>query len=646
MTIDPAPTSTCPNVFLLGLPSIAYDHLHHPDEAHRSKGQARTHTKGVHRAKAHRREPYSWLGAGALTLGLGAALASASAIAHADGTHTGGAPSSSTSSAGTSSSGTASGTGSGSSGSSTGAETPIHKHAPPPATVSSSGGNLPTTTTTTGTSSAPSASSPTAPASQGSTASTASASTAHPQVAAEQGSRPNTATGSSAPTAPPPTSLVSTSGAAQPTSSVHTDAAPAATAPTAAHTALTTTTSPVASATVSTPAVTVTPSDPAPESPIATILALPGRIANVVLELFGIQEASGTTPTPISPAPLIQLALAAFREIEKIAGLDTPVAQPAVPSETFTGSLTTPTPTVAQLLDASEAADGLGTTPGGGLTPFTVKGVPVTHTNDLTGTYAQVWVTPQNQIVIAYQGTTGGTNVLFNPLIAVTQVVADVTGTLADIQGTGANPTPAIESDALSFAKQVEAEAAAQGYSPNNIFVTGHSLGATQAEYVAQQTGLAGIGFESPGLPTTVAGNGADSLFVNTATYGDWVAYFATDLPGEQPFAPAYVPGGGSVPHYGPIVLLGAPSSQYQLTDAAALWGTGPIGDLIFLATGLVEFLEYHWPGVQAYSLGVNPEPDVLPGVGDDSGPVYDFADLTIPEFLQSASADGILVEP
>ena len=472
------------------------------------------------------------------------------------------------------------------------------------------------------------------------------ASTAHPQVAAERRFRPNAATGSSAPTAPPPTSRVSTSGVVQPASSVHIDVAPTATVPTAAHTALTTTTSPVAATTVSTPAVTVTPSDPAPESPIATILALPGRIANVVLELFGIQEASGTTPTPISPAPLIQLALAAFREIEKITGLDTPVAQPAVPSETFTGSLTTPTPTVAQLLDASEAADGLGTTPGGGLTPFTVKGVPVTYTNDLTGTYAQVWVTPQNQIVIAYQGTTGGTNLLFNPLIAVTQVVADVAGTLADIQGTGANPTPAIESDALSFAKQVEAEAAAQGYSPNNIFVTGHSLGATQAEYVAQQTGLAGIGFESPGLPTTVAGNGANSLFVNTAVYGDWVAYFTSDLPGEQPFAPAYVPGGGSVPHYGPIVLLGDPSSQYQLTDAAALWGTGLVGDLIFLATGLVEFFEYHWPGVQAYSLGVNPEPDVLPGVGDDSGPVYDFADLTIPEFLQSASADGILVEP
>ena len=50
--------------------------------------------KGAHRAKACHREPYGWLGAGALTLGMGAALASGSGIAHADPTHTGGSTSS------------------------------------------------------------------------------------------------------------------------------------------------------------------------------------------------------------------------------------------------------------------------------------------------------------------------------------------------------------------------------------------------------------------------------------------------------------------------------------------------------------------------------------------------------------------------
>ena len=323
-----------------------------------------------------------------------------------------------------------------------------------------------------------------------------------------------------------------------------------------------------------------------------------------------------------------------------MAGLNSPPAvQPALNSETFTGSLTTVTPTVAEFLDAATAELVLGGQPGG-LTPFTVNGLPVTYTNDLTGTAAQVWATPQKQIIIAYQGTTGGTNLLFNPLIAVTQFVDDV-------QAVFTHTTPAAFPSALNFAQQVEAEAAEQGYSPNSIFVTGDSLGGWEAEYVAENTGLGGIGFESPGLNTTVPGNGADSLFVNTATYGDPVGYFASDLPGLQPFAPPYVAGGGSYPHYGPIVFLGAPSSQYPLINAAALWGTTIVGDLIFAFFGLGQMAEYHEPGVQAYRLDVNPEPDFLPRIGVDTGPIdTGFGDLTIPEFLQAASAAGILIEP
>lgn len=43
-------------------------------------------TNGRHRVSRRRREPFVWLGAGAITLGVGAALASGSGIAHADGT--------------------------------------------------------------------------------------------------------------------------------------------------------------------------------------------------------------------------------------------------------------------------------------------------------------------------------------------------------------------------------------------------------------------------------------------------------------------------------------------------------------------------------------------------------------------------------
>ncbi|MEZ0054224.1 hypothetical protein ABIA30_005264 [Mycobacterium sp. MAA66] len=56
--------------------------------AHRSNGRIKTnsHKKGTHRdAPKPSRQPYNWLGAGAVTLGLGAALASGSGIANAEG---------------------------------------------------------------------------------------------------------------------------------------------------------------------------------------------------------------------------------------------------------------------------------------------------------------------------------------------------------------------------------------------------------------------------------------------------------------------------------------------------------------------------------------------------------------------------------
>ena len=49
----------------------------------RAKGSAKR-KGGAHRPKPERREPYRWLGAGAVTLGLGVALASGAGVAHAD----------------------------------------------------------------------------------------------------------------------------------------------------------------------------------------------------------------------------------------------------------------------------------------------------------------------------------------------------------------------------------------------------------------------------------------------------------------------------------------------------------------------------------------------------------------------------------
>ena len=384
----------------------------------------------------------------------------------------------------------------------------------------------------------------------------------------------------------------------------------------------------------------IAPSAPQPLSPLAKLLKLPGRLVNAVLQIFDFTSSASGPKSPISWAPIDNLIFAAFRELEKLIGLDRPpTPQPAVPTLTYSGSTTVPTPTVAQFLNASAAGYGLGTTPGG-LVPFTVNGFQMSSINIFSGHVATAWVTPEQQIIISYQGTTGGTNLLFNPLIAITQV-------LTDLQIIFTKTTPWAFNDALGFARRVQDAAAEQGYGSDDIFVTGHSLGGWQAQYVAQQIGLGGIGFESPGINTIVPGNGAESMFVNIETYGDPAPLLSTDLPGLGSFMPPYVPGGGSKPHYGSIVMIGDPAAATPLYNVAALWGKGILASFVFGVDFLGNFLQYHLPGIQAYHLGVTPDPGVVPWLGTARGPVLTgYGNLTIPKLMKAASDAGTLIEP
>lgn len=395
---------------------------------------------------------------------------------------------------------------------------------------------------------------------------------------------------------------------------------------------------PTAAAVLTTP--TISPPKPKPLSPIARLLELPGRIINAVLQVFDITVSAHGPKSPISFNPIDELLFAAFRGLERIFGLHrTPAVQPVVPTLTYDGPTTRPTPTVAQFLNASAAEYVLGGVPGG-LKPFTVNGWQMTLTKPWSGAAAKAWVTPDNQIIIAYQGTTGGTNLLFKPLMAVSQL-------MTDLQVIFTRTTPRAFYDSLNFARRVQAEAAKQGYGADDIFVTGHSLGGWEAQYVAQQTGLAGIGFEGPGLNSKVPGNGADSMFVNIETYGDGAAYMSTDLPGLQPFMPAYVPGGGAKPHFGSIVMIGDPSAVTPLRNAAARLGRGLIGSIVFAVDFLVNFFQHHLPGVQAHYLDVTPDPGVVPWLGTARGPVNKgYGELTIPQLKKAASDAGTLVRP
>ncbi|WP_323849184.1 hypothetical protein [Mycolicibacterium mucogenicum] len=420
---------------------------------------------------------------------------------------------------------------------------------------------------------------------------------------------------------------------------------PAATAPTVAGTpapvktpAPTTRLAALAS-TTNTVGTLTTPTPPQPLNPIAKIIQLPGRIINTVLQVLDLTVSQSGPKSPFNWSPISEALFAGFRRIEDMLGLSkTPTAAPVVPELTYTGPTSGDTPTVEQFLNASANAYVLGAQPGD-LKPFTVNGFQMQTFNPLSGAVGKAWVTPEGQIIVAYQGTTGGTNLLFHPLIALSQI-------FTDMQIIFTHTTPQAFWDSLAFERTVEAAALAQGYTTDDIFVTGHSLGGWEAQFVAQKTGRGGIGFEGPGLNTSVPGNGINSNFVNVETYGDTAAYFATDLPGLQPFMPAYDPTGGSKPHYGNIVMIGDPDAVNPLFNASALWGPNPINDIVFAVDILGNFFEHHLPGMQAYNLGVAPDPGVVPWLGSYTGAINDWGDLDIYELQHAASDAGVLIAP
>jgi hypothetical protein len=297
------------------------------------------------------------------------------------------------------------------------------------------------------------------------------------------------------------------------------------------------------------------------------------------------------------------------------------------------------TPTISQFLDASNAEFTLSGTPAG-LTPFLVNGRQLAVTNPVSGLSARVWLTPRHQVIIAYQGTTGGANIITNPLAALAQVGADV-----QIYEQKAAPA---ETDAASFAREVVGLAAQQGISASNVFVTGHSLGGIEAEFAAQQTGLPGIGFEPTGIPKSPTAVGNGSNFVDVVTYGDSVGNYSSDIKGEQPFAPAYAPGqAGALPHYGQIVMIGNPNDQASLTRAVANWpNPNFFNRLAVFANVFHQGFEFHLPGVQAHDLGVTLS-QTLPfvdTVGNFSAPVVNAGGQTIPQFLQASALRGSVI--
>ncbi len=301
------------------------------------------------------------------------------------------------------------------------------------------------------------------------------------------------------------------------------------------------------------------------------------------------------------------------------------------------------TPTVSEFLNAANCEYLVNAIPAG-MHAFTQNGTAVTFTDNADGVVASVFVTSENQVIISYQGTGGGLNFVLDPIAAASQVITDIGIFLDDTRN---GNVPGAYKVALDFAKSVVASAAAQGYTANNVFVTGHSLGGIEAQYAAQQTGLGGMSFEATGLATKAAAGVTGTNFVNLVTDGDPVGNFSSDIKGEQPFAPVFVSHGGVAPHYGPIVTLGSAADETSLSNTVANLDN-PLDDPSILLNLFDMVLEFHLIGVQAHDTGVtlNPSSALVDGMGNLNRPVFSVAALDIPGLIQQATTAGRLIAP
>ena len=218
-------------------------------------------------------------------------------------------------------------------------------------------------------------------------------------------------------------------------------------------------------------------------------------------------------------------------------------------------------PTLSQYINLSNYAYTSGLTPPNpklmsklGLTPLVANGQTVSSLDSLSGFYGEAFVTsgPSPDVIIAFQGTNPSPpNIVFGAAQA------------ADDAKIYLGQTAYSYPDALSFTQQALAEAASQGIGSRNVFLTGHSLGAAEAEYVASQTGLVGATFGTPGI---VAAGAPASRLTNYVERGDPVGNYASDAPDYL----GDIVHTGAIRHYGAATMVGPVGHSLNLRYARA----------------------------------------------------------------------------
>ena len=202
-------------------------------------------------------------------------------------------------------------------------------------------------------------------------------------------------------------------------------------------------------------------------------------------------------------------------------------------------------------------------------------------------------------IVISYEGTNLDA-FKTNPLFAYNELKADVALYYGKL--------PSALTEAATFAENVISTAKSEGISPDNIHITGHSLGAAEAEYadaetqvVGDKAKLVGATFGTPGIPSQFIPSGITSGLTNYAEYGDPVGNYAYTGPNSPEGSFIY---NDSIKHFGVTDYLGSEYDAIPLRLAGALYSSKrPGAKKAALVALLGAAYEYHPLSVYAASL-------------------------------------------
>jgi hypothetical protein len=185
------------------------------------------------------------------------------------------------------------------------------------------------------------------------------------------------------------------------------------------------------------------------------------------------------------------------------------------------------------------------------------------------------------QIVVAFEGTDPSSETLrHDPVFLAGQIEADAQIYFGQI--------PEAFTDALAFTKEV---LKTQGVPRENVYVTGHSLGGAEAEYVAAQLDLGGATFGAPGIHASAVPEGSTPELMNYVVYGDPVGNYSADRPNRL----SNILFSDDIHHFGEVQYIGSPVGGLQLDAANALLAPNRTDTEKLAGLGLlVDAVKYH----------------------------------------------------